>query len=103
VGVDEDGVVRGQMWNGSTWTALPQNPMSTSSVSDRQGFAVAYEQQSGDALLVWASGSRLYYSTWNGTVWSATSWVDVGSDAIERIQIAHRPGSDQMVIAVSDS
>lgn len=103
VGVDEDGVVRGQMWNGSTWTALPQNPMSTSSVSDRQGFAVGYEQQSGDALLVWASGSRLYYSTWNGTVWSATSSVDVGSDAIERIQIAHRPGSDQMVIAVSDS
>lgn len=103
LGVGADGALRGQMWNGSSWVALPQNPLSLSATPGAESFAVAYEQQSGDAVLMWSNAGRVHYATWNGSTWSAEASFDVGGGTIERLQLAHKPRSDQMVLAVSDA
>ena len=75
VGVDTNGVVRGERWDGTQWNALPTNPLSTVSSGVRQSFAVAYEQKTGNAMLVWDDGTALSYSVYNGTSWSTAATV----------------------------
>ena len=69
-GVRTDGWISGGMWNGSAWAALP---FTLHQVSETFWWSVdvAYESQSGDALLVWANGTTgttpLSYRVWNGS------------------------------------
>jgi hypothetical protein len=103
VGVDANGVIRGQRWDGTQWTVLPMDPLASGTTTDRQGFAVAYEQISGDAMLVWNNGSTLSYSTFNGTSWSAAQTVTAYTGATpSRMQIATRASGDQMALVISD-
>ena len=57
VGVDSSNQVTAMIWNGSAWMPLPLNPLSTVTESFWWGFDVQYEQQSGDAMLVWNNGT----------------------------------------------
>jgi len=74
VGIDATGNVIGVMWNGSSWSALPLS-MGTVSETYWWGADIAYEQTSGDAVVVWndnsqAAGQKLRYAVWNGSSWS---------------------------------
>ncbi len=108
VGVDTPiGFVNGQMWDGTTWTALPFNSLGFSTSPTEQSFDVAYESRSGDALLVWNNGSggttSVSYRIWDGTSWSAEAMItapDAG-DALQ-MRLAASPTSDEMVLIVSD-
>ena len=53
VGIESGAEVSGQMWDGSDWSPLPINPLGSVSQTFWWGADVAYEQQSGDAVLVW--------------------------------------------------
>ena len=75
VGVDAGGTIEGQMWDGSTWSTLPINPLGTVSQTYWWGMDVQYESQSGDALMVWTDGANVEYATWNGTSWSAVNTI----------------------------
>ena len=83
-------------WNGSAWTSEPASVLeSTLTTTDYKGFGIAYEQKSGDILLMWgrASVADLYYSiSLNGSkTWSAAAartqfaeigdFVDLSSDS----------------------
>ncbi|MHC4606771.1 MAG: hypothetical protein ACYTAF_07515, partial [Planctomycetota bacterium] len=58
-------------WNGSVWSKDWTSTAMTSTNSHRCGFDVAYEQTSGDALVVYSNNNaNPLYQTWNGTVWS---------------------------------
>jgi hypothetical protein len=105
-GVDTGGVIRAQLWNGSTWSPLPINPLGTMSTSAYWGVDVAYESQSGDAVLVWGNGTTgsasLSYSVWNGSSWSAPATIAVPiAGAAHQLQLAASPISDEMVLVVS--
>ena len=69
VGVDNIAFVKGQIWNGLTWTALPFNWLAVTGDTTDQGFDVAYESLSGDAILVWnnGAGGRRVSHTVSGT------------------------------------
>jgi len=72
--IDATGNVTGVMWNGSSWSALPLS-MGTVSETYWWGADVAYEQTSGDAVVVWndnsqPAGQKLRYAVWNGSSWS---------------------------------
>jgi hypothetical protein len=104
VGMDSSGVIRGEMWNGTSWSALPTNPLTSSATAGEQGFAVAYEQQSGNAMLVWNNGSKVSYSVYNGTTWTAAKTIDVYNGAsATTIHLAAQPNGNGMAMVVTDS
>ena len=71
VGVEKTSkIIRGQIWNGSSWSALSINDLGIANADDYQGFDVAYEQPSGDAVIVWNDAGTLKSSVWNGTSWT---------------------------------
>ena len=104
VGVDKGGAVTGLYREGGTWRPLPMNPLATGMADDRQSFAVAFEQQSGQAMLVWHDGSQLWWSQFDGAAWSSAALV-TGYDgaAPARLQLAVQPSGDAMVLGVVDS
>ena len=104
LGVDAGGTIEGQIWDGSSWSALPINPLGTVTQTYWWGMDVAYESQSGDAVLVWTDGATVEYATWDGTSWSAVNTIGIYSGATPRqLQLAASPDADEMVLVVSDS
>ena len=77
-----------ERWNGTSWARAPAtNPGARHLChsSPTCGVAPAYEQFSGDAVLVWEqsqlAGSKLRYTVWNGSAYSPT---DRGGDRLHR-------------------
>jgi hypothetical protein len=108
IGVDESLNINGEIWNGSSWSVLPGgtlgSPLGTVSQNYWWSMDVAYEQQSGDAVMVWADGTELKSSVWNGSNWSVPVVVnDFGGSTPRQIQLAAQPNGDEMVMVVSDS
>ncbi len=107
VGVDNSGNVTGELWNGSSWSALPLS-MGTVSETYWYGAEVAYEQQSGDAVVVWndngqASGDKLRYAIWNGSSWSTPQSIGAYAGAEpQNLRLAFDPGADTLALIVSD-
>ena len=108
VGVDDGEVVSGELWDGTSWTAFSFNDLATVSDSFWWGFDVAYEQDSGDALLVYNNGSTgstgLSYRTWDGSVWSSSSDITTPlSGEPKQLRLAADPNSDGMVLVASNA
>jgi predicted glycoside hydrolase/deacetylase ChbG (UPF0249 family) len=105
---DASGVIEAIVWNGSSWSAPLGMPVASPSAlaSMYNSFAVAYESQSGDALLVWDNGGTgttgLSYAVWNGSSWSAINTITapVSGEPLQ-IRLASSPIADQMVLAVT--
>ena len=79
LGVDGNEDITAEMWDGGAWSTLPFS--FTVSYSYWWGFAVAYEQTSGDAVVVSNNGGSgfdgLSYYVWNGTAWSPEDTIAV--------------------------
>ena len=74
------------------------------------GVDVAYEQQSGDAVVVWndntqAVGEKLRYAVWDGSSWTTTPTSISAYTGVEpqNMRLAFDPGSDNMALVVSDA
>jgi len=101
--------IKGTRWNGSAWNddfgGVKQNETGVSE-NYWWGVDVAYEQQSGDAVLVWNNNTdtrMLQYRVWNGTAWSsATTIADYTGGEPQNIYLAAKPGADEMVVVVND-
>ncbi|MCP5101583.1 MAG: hypothetical protein GY943_39065, partial [Chloroflexi bacterium] len=104
IGVESDNDITGEMWNGSSWNALPINPLGSVSQTYWRGFEVAYEQQSGDALLVWNDNPNLKYSVWTGSSWTTPATITAfpGNEP-QQMRLAANPNSDEMVLVVNDA
>jgi signal peptidase I len=91
------------VWNGSSWG----NSITLSTTSDNlTEVNVAYEQSSGDALVIYGKISdEIYYQTWNGSSWSGESYLTVpsGTSTLSSSRwstIAADPNSDRIAIGV---
>lgn len=115
--INGESEVRGLKWDGAEWGYLAQPPafdaagslanLEPTDTRNRWSGAVAYEQSSGDALLVWSNSSSLAYNTWNGTSWAldpnGALALPTGITAQpDQMRLAARPGSDEMVLVVSN-
>lgn len=105
LGVNSAGVISGEFWNGSSWSALPF-ALDTVSSSTNHGFDVAYESQSGHALIVWNNGTTgsapLSYRTWDGSLWSSEQTIATPqSGAAVELQLAANSLSDEMTLVVN--
>jgi len=100
LGTNAFGNLSGQIWDGSTWTALPG--ISAGLNVDEWSFDVAYSSQSGDALIVWRSASEIAFATWDGTSLSATMSLPtpiIGTPT--HIELAADPNSDEIMVVGS--
>jgi len=105
---DVSGKILAGIWTGSSWSAVLAVPLANPSgtASQLNSFAVAYNQVSGDAMLVWDNGSNtgngLSYATWNGISWSAvqTMALPITGEPVH-MQLAASPNSSGMVLVVS--
>ena len=109
VGIDSNGDVNGQMWNGSSWSALSINQMGSVSETYWWGADVAYESQSDDAVMVWnddsqSAGDKLRFSVWDGSSWTSPASISAyaGSEP-QNVSITSNPNSDEMVLVVTDT
>ncbi|HEX3152354.1 MAG TPA: hypothetical protein VHR66_30050 [Gemmataceae bacterium] len=112
VGVTTDKHVSGSIWNGSSWTPIAINiggtvtqKLGAPSQPQWWGAAVAYETNSGRAMLVWNTGATLNFSLWNGTSWTNAATIPAYTGTEPRqIRIAANPlaGSNEIVITVTD-
>ena len=107
VGVDASGNVSGELWNGSSWSALPLS-MGTVSETYWYGAEVAYEQQSGDAVVVWndnsqPAGDKLRFAVWDGASWTAPQSIGLYTGVEpQNLRLAFDPGSDALALVISD-
>ena len=102
-----------QVFNGSTWsdgTNAPTNGNFTTGIGTTndvyRGFDIAYEEDSGDAIVVYESTSTgdglLKYRTWDGNSWSNEasidySGVDEGNDVARWVECEADHGSDYIM------
>jgi len=101
--LDNDVDVEVQFWNGSAWGAVYQ---ATSDAGDKSTrvFDVAFEQSSGDALLVYReSGTNsVRYRTHDGSSWSAEQSISLTGDSpADWLRLLPKPGGDQMILTAA--
>ncbi|MCO6451000.1 MAG: DNRLRE domain-containing protein [Caldilineales bacterium] len=107
LGVENGGEISGQLWNGSSWSTT--NLTGLDSVSDTFWWSVgvAYEQVSGDAMIVWTddnSGTGAKYKVWNGSSWTTAAQIpSCVSGTANQLRIAADPNSDEMVVVINHS
>ena len=108
VGVNVAADIRGMMWDGSSWTEFPFGTVQ-SSVDETYwwGMDVAYESQSGDAVMVWNNGTTgstpISYRVWDGSAWSAEQTISTPvTGEAQQMRLAASPDSDEMVLVVSN-
>ena len=89
------------VWSGSAWGN--SQVLDASGVGDdRTDIFVAYEHLSGRALVTYGKGStRTYYRTWNGSAWSAESYVEKPPASLGNVRwttLGADPHSDRIAL-----
>ncbi|RZL00316.1 MAG: tandem-95 repeat protein, partial [Rubrivivax sp.] len=103
VGVTTSGTITGQVIKEGVSTLIPLT-LGSGQPTNRQGFGIAYEQRSGDAMLVWNDGTNLKYSLYNGSTWTAAATIAGYTGAApQHLQLVVQPGGDGMALVVSDA
>ena len=93
------------VWDGSSWGNVVT--LATTTSQDRTDINVAYEQQSGEALVVFEddTNSNALFQTWNGAVWSGPAPGTVTAPRTVTgyarwTTLAADPQSDRIVLGV---
>ena len=103
---DKNEVDRALVWNGTTWgNQIQLDNLGNHDFTDAN---VAYEQQSGRAMVVYASGTAgaVGYRIWNGSTWSAANTIaaPVGSSNYAQwTVVAGDPNSNRIVLGVESN
>ncbi|MBP2031022.1 Mg-chelatase subunit ChlD [Methanohalophilus levihalophilus] len=105
VTLDSSRDIRAQVWDGSSWVDsefITNDARATS----YQCYDVVYEQQSGNAVVVWSNmnGNAVYYKIWDGSSWSSATSLYSFDDShrVYWIKMAADPNSDDILVAMSD-
>jgi len=101
--IDQDDDLNVAVWDGMSWGNRME--FTADSASWLKCFDIAYESQSGDALVVGRSGNSSVprYTLWEGSVWvydPPASAPDTGTgSAINVVVMASDPFSDEILVA----
>jgi hypothetical protein len=101
--IDTNNNITLAVWNGTDWGNMCQ--FSANADVTYKCFDIAYESQSGDALVVGrvGAGTPLHYNIWDGSAWafggSQAAFSLPGGD-VSYVAMASQPGSDEILVAV---
>lgn len=101
---DANNDINMQVFDGvsDTWGDL-QEVTATANDTTRRAFDVTYETTSGDAIVVYCSGTDAAYRTWNGATWSAATTITTAStNNCHYISVAADPTSDEIIMVARD-
>lgn len=90
-------------WNGASF--IDQGEIENDLATATYGSAeIVYEQQSGDALVLWAkkNSNQIHYRLWNGTTLGPEGQLPSFGGEIRVIRAAADPSSDYIVVAGLD-
>jgi len=95
------------VWDGSAWGNLTEFTDDTGTFTEKC-FDIAYESQSGDALVVSRvdSTTAIQYNIWKGSAWEHETLQDAPGTAggtLTFITMASHPSSDEILIAAVNS
>lgn len=103
--LDSDNDINIQIWDGSAWGTAQELSSNENSYS-RRGFDIAYEQISGDAMVVYNNNNYVpRYRLWNGSAWSnevAVNATGAGTNSIRWVRLIAKPNSDEILLAYLD-
>lgn len=102
VGTDAD--VNVQVFSLGEWGNLQELTVSMGNINAR-GFDVAYETQSGDAMVAYCDGDAdPGYAIWDGSTWTTGGTINLASASnCEWIQLEADPTSDEIIILSRDA
>jgi len=100
--LDKDNDINLAVWSGTSWGNLTEFTQTAN--KSVRGFDIAYESQSGDALMVgmFDASTDIKYIGWNGTGWVPsvpTSAFNLDSSVLEYLTMASNPENDEILIA----
>ncbi len=104
--VNTSGLLTVYRWDGTTWTT---EWTATVGAAYDIRIAVAYEQLSGDALVIYSTNTgtsnQLAFRTWNGSAWTAaTNYTTTRTTGVVHYIVAKpRPGTDEIGVAWGDA
>ena len=107
--LDANDDVYGMAWNGSSWVTMGTAAVwdATAASSARKAIDVAYEQNLGRAIFMWADATSTdqYYRIWNGSALTAATLLDIpAAGGIGNwIKLAPRPNSNEIMYGVQDA
>jgi VCBS repeat-containing protein len=116
VGMDANGTISAQVWDGTAWTPVSMTMQSGNlnsngelasikSPTDLSRFAVVYQQNSGNAMLVWDNGGgnwNFSYSIWDGSKWSQEAQLaPLANGNFVEIDLVANPNSDELLLVGS--
>jgi len=97
------------VWNGDTqtWTSPLRVASVGATINAYRLFDIAYEQNSGKGIIVYnptATGIDPEYRIWNGSSWSSTQTVDIGTTGVVYwIKLASKPSSKEIALITLDA
>jgi chitodextrinase len=108
--VDDQRRLTVHVWNGQTWANAQAAASSTGLARPSQTVDVAFEQQSGRGVVVYATteSTTLRYRLWDGTSWSAEALVEDlvnGQQTTGRplwVRLEARPTTNDLVLVYGD-
>jgi hypothetical protein len=93
-----------QIWDGSGWSAV-QEFSWIANYDHRRAFDIAYEQNSGDAVVVYrnsdTSTSVPRYRVWDGSAWSdegAVNATTLSNVWIQWVRLVAKPNTDEILL-----
>ncbi|MDW7731109.1 MAG: VWA domain-containing protein [Methanolobus sp.] len=96
--------IRYATWDGSEWDdslSILENNVQSSSTCPVD---VAFEQESGDGIVVWGTNSNYpRYSTWDGSVWSDEESASYIGAYPRCVKLIPGPASEELFLMTSDS
>lgn len=92
-------------FDGSSWGSVAQ-VCSDTGETDNRAYDAAYEQTSGDGLIVYwkDSSDQVGYRTWNGTSVSSENLLSLsGATDANQLALYARPGTDDIILLVQNT
>jgi len=101
------GVITFQVENGSWGNEVSSTPGVGTTNDAYRGFDVAYEQLSGDGLVVYEDNSSantdIKYNTWNGSAWGGEQSLTVNSANVLWVRMETKPLTNEIMLVTLDS
>ncbi len=97
-----------QVWNGVVWDNAVLATSSSGVVSHpSRSFDIAYEQQSGQALVVYGETGSIFprYRVWNGSGWGSAGTVPITrtSGVPVWVRLEPKPNSNEILVVYQDT